>query len=83
MTTRNAEALISVVLQAMAGRPNRGITNTDIGTTLEDPNVDYAAVAKGFGVHARVDQRAAALAPALRRAAAAVWPLLTAASEPR
>jgi acetolactate synthase I/II/III large subunit len=39
-------------LQAMAARHGRGITNAHIGTTLTDPNVDYATVAKGFGVYA-------------------------------
>jgi acetolactate synthase-1/2/3 large subunit len=38
-------------LQAMAARHGRGITNADIGTTIKDPNVDYATVARGFGVH--------------------------------
>ena len=38
-------------LQAMAARHGRGITNTDIGTTIKDPNVDYATVARGFGVY--------------------------------
>ena len=37
-------------LQAMAARHGRGITNTEIGTTITDPNVDYATVARGFGV---------------------------------
>src|SRR5580692_5220650 len=38
-------------LQAMAARHGRGITKTDIGTTIKDPNVDYATVARGFGVY--------------------------------
>ena len=37
-------------LQAMAARHGRGIANTEIGTTIKDPNVDYATVARGFGV---------------------------------
>jgi acetolactate synthase-1/2/3 large subunit len=60
-------------LQAMAARHGRGITNTEIGTTIKDPNVDYAAVARGFGVYGEgpittPDQ----LAPALKRAIAMV-----------
>jgi acetolactate synthase-1/2/3 large subunit len=39
-------------LQAMAARHARGITNAHIGTTLTDPDIDFAAVARGFGVHA-------------------------------
>jgi acetolactate synthase-1/2/3 large subunit len=60
-------------LQAMAARHGRGIENTKIGTTITDPNVDYATVARGFGVHGEgpiVDPKD--LAPALSRAIAAV-----------
>ncbi len=60
-------------LQAMAGRHGRGITNAHIGTTLTDPNVDYATVAKGFGVYAEGpigDPKD--LGPALKRAVAIV-----------
>jgi acetolactate synthase-1/2/3 large subunit len=60
-------------LQAMAARHNRGITNTEIGITITDPNVDYATVAKGFGVHGEgpiTDPKD--LGPALKRAIATV-----------
>jgi acetolactate synthase-1/2/3 large subunit len=60
-------------LQAMAARHGRGITNTQIGTTITDPNVDYATVARGFGVHGEgpiTDPKD--LAPALKRALAVV-----------
>jgi len=60
-------------LQAMAARLGRGIENAHIGTTITDPNVDYATVARGFGVHGEgpvVDPKD--LAPALTRAIAAV-----------
>jgi thiamine pyrophosphate-dependent acetolactate synthase large subunit-like protein len=60
-------------LQAMAARHGRGIENAHIGTTNTDPNVDYATVARGFGVHGEgpiVDPKD--LAPALTRAIAAV-----------
>jgi thiamine pyrophosphate-dependent acetolactate synthase large subunit-like protein len=36
----------------MANRHNRGIDRPHIGTTIEDPNIDYAKVAQGFGLHA-------------------------------
>jgi thiamine pyrophosphate-dependent acetolactate synthase large subunit-like protein len=39
-------------IQRMAGRHNRGITRAAIGTTIENPNVDYAKIAQGMGVHA-------------------------------
>jgi acetolactate synthase-1/2/3 large subunit len=60
-------------LQAMANRHGRGIEKTDIGTTLKDPNIDYATVARGFGVHGEgpiIDPND--LGPALKRAIAAV-----------
>jgi acetolactate synthase I/II/III large subunit len=60
-------------LQAMANRLGRGIEKTDIGTTLKDPNIDYATVARGFGVHGEgpiTDPND--LGPALKRAIAMV-----------
>jgi acetolactate synthase I/II/III large subunit len=60
-------------LQAMANRHGRGIENAHIGTTITDPNVDFATVARGFGVHGEgpiSDPKA--LAPALKRALAVV-----------
>jgi acetolactate synthase I/II/III large subunit len=60
-------------LQAMANRRQRGIDKTNIGTTLTDPNIDYATVARGFGVYAEgpiTDPKQ--LAPALKRAVAVV-----------
>jgi acetolactate synthase I/II/III large subunit len=60
-------------LQAMAARHGRGIANTEIGTTIKDPNVDYATVAKGFGVYGEgpiIEPKD--LGPALKRAIAMV-----------
>jgi acetolactate synthase-1/2/3 large subunit len=60
-------------LQAMAARHGRGITNAGVGTTLTDPDIDFAAVARGFGVHAEgpiTDPND--LGPALARAVAIV-----------
>jgi acetolactate synthase-1/2/3 large subunit len=37
-------------IQRMANRHQRGITNAGIGTRIEDPNIDFATVAKGMGV---------------------------------
>lgn len=39
-------------LQRMAGWRDRGVDRARIGTTLEDPFIDYASVARGFGVWA-------------------------------
>jgi len=60
-------------LVAMAARHGRGVDRMDIGTTIKDPNVDYATVARGMGVHGEgpiTDPKD--LAPALSRAVAAV-----------
>jgi len=60
-------------LQAMAARHGRGVENAHVGTTITDPNVDYATVARGFGAHGEgpiTDPKD--LAPALKRAIAAV-----------
>ena len=38
-------------LQAMANRHGRGVENAHIGTTITDPNIDYATVAKGMGIY--------------------------------
>src|SRR5882762_4212615 len=38
-------------VQRMANRHERGITRADIGTTLKDPNIDFAKVAQGMGVY--------------------------------
>jgi thiamine pyrophosphate-dependent acetolactate synthase large subunit-like protein len=36
-------------LQRMANRHNRGIRNARIGTTIDNPNIDYAKIAQGYG----------------------------------
>jgi thiamine pyrophosphate-dependent acetolactate synthase large subunit-like protein len=56
-------------VQRMANRHNRGIDRAVIGTTLDDPNIDYSKIAQGLGVHAEgpiTDPKD--LGPALRRA---------------
>src|SRR5258705_1703344 len=40
-------------LQRMAGRHQRGIDRAHIGTTIEDPNIDFAKIAQGMGVHSQ------------------------------
>ena len=60
-------------VQRMANRHQRGIANAGIGTTLLDPNIDYAKLAQSMGWHAEgpiSDPKD--LGPALRRAIAAV-----------
>jgi acetolactate synthase-1/2/3 large subunit len=56
-------------VQRMANRHNRGITRADIGTTIKDPNIEFAKLAQGLGVHGEgpiTDPKD--LAPALKRA---------------
>ena len=36
-------------VQRMANRHNRGIRNTPIGITIDNPNIDYAKIAMGYG----------------------------------
>jgi acetolactate synthase-1/2/3 large subunit len=56
-------------LQRMADRHQRGITRASIGTTIGDPNIDYAKVAQGLGLYAEGPiSNPAELGPALRRA---------------
>ena len=56
-------------LQRMANRHNRGITRAGIGTTMNDPNIDFAKLAQSLGVHGEgpiSDPKD--LGPAIRRA---------------
>jgi acetolactate synthase I/II/III large subunit len=56
-------------IQRMANRHQRGITRAGIGTTIVDPNIDYATIARGMGVHGEgpvTDPND--LEPAIRRA---------------
>ena len=39
-------------IQRMANRHQRGVTSASIGTTIENPNIDYAGLARSLGVHA-------------------------------
>jgi acetolactate synthase-1/2/3 large subunit len=60
-------------LQAMANRRGRGIDDVTIGTAITDPAVDFATVARGFGVYGEGPiVNPADLGPALRRALAVV-----------
>lgn len=75
-------------LQKMAGLHNRRPDQARIGTNIEDPNVDFASLAKGMGVWAEGPiTNPDALGPALRRALDMVksgYPaLLDVVSQPR
>ena len=57
----------------MANRRQRGITNAGIGTKIDDPNIDYATLARSMGLYGEgpiTDPKD--LGPALRRAVARV-----------
>ena len=56
-------------LQRMANRHNRGITRAGVGTTMNEPNIDFAKLAQSMGVHGEgpiSDPKD--LGPAIRRA---------------
>ncbi len=60
-------------VQTMANQHNRGITRANIGTRIEDPNIDYAKLAQAFGLHGEgpiTDPND--LGPAIQRGIAAV-----------
>ncbi len=60
-------------IQRMANRHQRGIENAGIGTTLVNPDIDFAKIAQAMGWYAEgplTDPKD--LAPAIRRAIAAV-----------
>ena len=60
-------------LVAMAARHGRDVGNAAIGTTITDPNIDYATIARAMGVYGEgpiTDPKD--LAPALARAIAVV-----------
>lgn len=60
-------------VQRMANRHQRGIENAGIGTTITDPNIDFATIARGLGVHGEGPiTEAKDLGPAIRRALDAV-----------
>ena len=60
-------------VQAMALRRNRGISSISTGTVITDPDVDYATLAKGFGVYGEGPiSEPQDLGPALKRAIAVV-----------
>jgi thiamine pyrophosphate-dependent acetolactate synthase large subunit-like protein len=60
-------------IQRMANRRQRGITSAHIGTTITDPNIDYALLARSMGLYAEGPiTNPKELGPALRRAIARV-----------
>ena len=75
-------------LQRMGNRHNRGIERASIGTTIEDPNIDFSKLAQSMGWYAEgpiTDPKD--LGPAIKRALAAVKrgepALIDAVTQPR
>ena len=60
-------------IQRMANRHNRGVTRAHIGTTIDNPNVDFSKIAQGMGVYAEGPiTNPNEVGPAIRRALAVV-----------
>jgi thiamine pyrophosphate-dependent acetolactate synthase large subunit-like protein len=38
-------------IQQMAGERNRGVDRAHIGTTLREPDIDYATMARSYGMY--------------------------------
>src|SRR5678816_380323 len=56
-------------VQRMGNRHNRGVTRAHIGTTLEDPFINYAQIVKGMGVYSEGPiSNPNELGPAMKRA---------------
>ena len=55
-------------LQQQCAARNRGVDRAAVGTTITDPNIDYAQMARAYGMHAQGPiEHPADLGPALRR----------------
>jgi thiamine pyrophosphate-dependent acetolactate synthase large subunit-like protein len=60
-------------MQVIANRRQRGIDRVHIGCNIDDPNIDYAMMAKSMGVYAEGPiEKPIDLGPAIRRALAVV-----------
>ena len=75
-------------VQRMAGRLGRGMKNTTVGTTLTNPDIDFAMMARSMGVYAEGPiTNPRDLGPAIKRALAVVKrgepALIDAICEPR
>jgi len=56
-------------IQRMANRHDRGVTRAHIGTTIDNPNVDFAKMAQSMGIHGEGPiTNPNDLGPAIRRA---------------
>jgi acetolactate synthase I/II/III large subunit len=77
-----------MILQRACARRGRGALNAHVGTTITNPNVDYARIAQGYGVYAEgpvedPDALGAAFGRALARVRAGEPALVDVVSQPR
>ena len=73
MNNNRAYHMETMHVQRMCNRRNRGIDRGHIGSTITDPNMDYAKLAQSMGVYAEGPiSNPNDLGPALKRAVAAV-----------
>jgi acetolactate synthase-1/2/3 large subunit len=73
MNNNRAYHMETMHVQRMCNRRNRGIDRGRIGSTLTDPNMDYAKLAQSMGVYAEGPiSNPNDLGPALKRAVTAV-----------
>jgi len=57
------------MVQDMAARAERGIDRANISTSITDPNIDYATMAKAYGLYGDGPiENPNDLGPAIRRA---------------
>jgi thiamine pyrophosphate-dependent acetolactate synthase large subunit-like protein len=75
-------------LQMMGNKFDRGLGNSDVGTALNDPFIDYASIAKGYGLYAEgpigdPKELGPALARAIARVKAGQPALLDTVTQPR
>jgi thiamine pyrophosphate-dependent acetolactate synthase large subunit-like protein len=77
-----------MIIQRMAGSRGRGSGRSHLGNVIQDPNINYAQMAKSYGMHSegpieRPDELAAAYGRALARVRAGEPALIDVISQPR
>jgi acetolactate synthase-1/2/3 large subunit len=77
-----------MIVERMAGRRQRGLDKSHIGSTFTDPNISYAKMAEGYGMYSEgpiesPNDLAPALARALDRVRAGEPALVDVVSQPR
>ncbi len=78
----------TMFLQQQCAARNRGVDRADIGTTIKDPNIDYAQMAKAYGMYSsgpidNPNDLRPALAAALERVRAGEPALIDVVTQPR